>query len=444
MAPSLYPILLFIVAIAVLLFGIIKLKINPFLVLPTVGLLTGLASGLPIEKITKQLGDGFGNTLGSIGLMVGLGIILGNILSQTGATEQIARLFIKWFGTRYIYLAIGLTGYVVCIPVFFQAAFIMFLPLLRDLSKKANIPFIGLLTALTLGCLATHCIVIPTPGPLAVMGNMSLPTASFLGWSLIVALPPTLVGVAAAKYFAKKPFMQIKSTISPEEGIKNGIENRPMPSGILSLFALLLPIILILFGSLMKEFLPENTPLRSLFALIGDKNIAMLIGLLFAVFSLKKYFIKTFDELVTSSGAEAGLLILIVGAGGAFGEIIKGTGIADNIVGLLSSWHLPLLYTGFLLTAIIRMAIGSATASAVMVSSIMAPMMANSSENPVMIGLAICCGSICFSFPNDSGFWVIAKFSGLTVAQNLRMLTLMSGIIGVVGFITVLILNALV
>jgi GntP family gluconate:H+ symporter len=135
---------------------------------------------------------------------------------------------------------------------------------------------------------------------------------------------------------------------------------------------------------------------------------------------------------------------LIVGAGGAFGEVIKGTGIADEIVKLLAVWHLPLLWTGFLLAAVIRVAIGSATASAVMVSSIMAPMLASSNENPVMIGLAICCGSMCFSFPNDSGFWVICKFSGLTVAQNLRMLTLMSGIIGVVGFITVLILNALV
>ena len=444
MSQAIYPIFLFLIAIVVLLFGIIKLKINPFLVLPTVGILTGLASGLPIEKITKQLGDGFGNTLGSIGLMVGLGIILGNILSQTGATEQIARLFIKTFGTKYIYLAIGLTGYIVCIPVFFQAAFIMFLPLLRDLSRKANIPFIGLLTALTLGCLATHCIVIPTPGPLAVMGNMSLPTGSFLGLSLIVALPPTLVGVWAARYFAKQPFMQVKNSSSSVEAPDNEIRNSNLPSGGLSLFALMLPIILILFGSLMKEFLPSENEMRSIFDLIGDKNIAMLLGLIFAVFSLKKYFKKSFDEIVVSSGAEAGLLILIVGAGGAFGEILKGTGIANNIVGLLSSWHLPLIWTGFLLTAVIRMAIGSATVSAVTVSSILAPMLANSSENPVMVGLAICCGSVCFSFPNDAGFWVVAKFSGLSVPQNLRMLTLMSGIIGLVGFFTVLILNMVV
>jgi gluconate:H+ symporter, GntP family len=441
MASGTYPILLFVLSIVVLLFGIIKLKINPFLVLPTVGLLTGLAAGLPIDKVTKQLGDGFGNTLGSIGLLVGLGIILGNVLSNSGATDQIARLFIKTFGTRYIYLAIGLTGYVVCIPVFFQAAFIMFLPLLRDLSKRANVPFIGLLTALTLGCLATHCIVIPTPGPLAVMGNMSLPAGSFLGWSLVVALPPTLVGVLAARIFAKQQFMQV----NPDGlGHISADENRPMPSGGLSLFALLLPILLILVGSLMKEFLATDHAIKPVFSFLGDKNIAMLIGLMFAVFSLKKYFTKPFDDLVVGSGAEAGLLILIVGAGGAFGEIIKGTGIADEIVKLLSSWHLPLLWTGFLLTAVVRMAIGSATVSAVTVSSIMAPMLANSGENPVMVGLAICCGSICFSFPNDAGFWVIAKFSGLSVPQNMRMLTLMSGITGVVGFITVLILNMLV
>lgn len=437
---QLYPLILFILSIIVLLFGIIRLKINPFLVLPVVGLLTGLASGLPIDKVTKQLSDGFGATLGSIGLMVGLGIILGNILSHTGATDQIARLFIKLFGTRFIYLAIGLTGYVVCIPVFFQAAFIMFLPLLRDLSRRAQVPFIGLLTALTLGCLATHCIVIPTPGPLAVMGNMSLPAGSFLAWSLLVALVPTLVGVVAARYFATQPFMQLEADNSQQ----TSAQTHKQPSGQLSLIALLLPIILILFGALCKEILPEGHFFRSLFTLAGDKNIAMMLGLIFAVFSLRKYFTKTFDEIVTTSGAEAGLLILIVGAGGAFGEVIKGTGIADELVKLLSAWHLPLLWTGFLLTAIIRMAIGSATVSAVTVSSIMAQMVAASGENPVMVGLAICCGSVCFSFPNDSGFWVICKFSGLSVSQNLRMLTLMSGIIGVAGFITVLLINALI
>lgn len=435
------PLILFVLAIGILLFGIIRLKINPFLVLLSVGIFTGLAAGLPITKVTKLLSDGFGSTMGSIGIMVALGILLGKVLADAGATEQIARLFLNSIGARFSILAICITGYIVCIPVFLTAAFIVFMPLLRDLSKKGNIPLIGLVTSLTIAGLATHCIVIPTPGPLAVMGNLNLPVGSFLFWALIVAIPPALAGLISAKIFSRQAFMQI-NTVGLDDGEYDA--NRSKPSGSLSLFVLLLPILLILIGGLMAEFLPKDNSFTSLFSFIGDKNIAMLIGVAIAGLLLKKYFSKSFETLVASGGADAGLLILIVGAGGAFGSVINGSGISDHIVKLLSSWNMPLLVTAFLLTAILRAAQGSATVAAVTVSSIMAPMLASSSENPVMIGLAICCGSICMSFPNDSGFWVISRYSGLTVPQNLRMLTLMSTITGIVGFLTVLLINSLI
>jgi gluconate:H+ symporter, GntP family len=436
-----FPLILFLISIGILLFGIIKLKINPFIVLLVVGIFTGLVGGLPITKVTKLLSDGFGQTMGNIGIMVALGILLGKVLADAGATEQIARLFLRSIGVRYSLLAICITGYIVCIPVFVTAAFIVFMPLLRDLAKNGKIPLVGLVTALTMAGLATHCIVIPTPGPLAVMGNLNLPVSNFLLLSLLVAIPPALVGLVAARIFAKQKFMQIDSR-NFNDGDYD--PNRPMPSGSLSLLVLLFPILLILIGGLMVEFLPKDHVLSGLFSFIGDKNIAMLIGLGTAGFLLRKYFTKSFDALVTSGGADAGLLILIVGAGGAFGNIINGSGISDHMVKLLSSWHLPLLFTGFILTAVLRAAQGSATVAAVTVSSIMAPMLAQSGENPVMIGLAICCGSICMSFPNDSGFWVISRFSGLTVPQNLRMLTLMSTITGIVGFLTVLLINAFI
>jgi gluconate:H+ symporter, GntP family len=435
------PLILFIASISILLFGIIRLKLNPFIVLLSVGIFTGLAAGLPITKVTKLLSDGFGSTMGSIGIMVALGILLGKVLADAGATEQIARLFLSSIGARFSILAICITGYIVCIPVFLTAAFIVFMPLLRDLSKKGNIPLIGLVTSLTIAGLATHCIVIPTPGPLAVMGNLNLPVGNFLFWSLIVAIPPALVGLVSALIFSKQAFMQIDTSVLNDGDYD---ADRLKPPGSLSLFVLLLPILLILIGGLMAEFLPKGHMLSPLFSFIGDKNIAMLIGLAIAGIVLKKYFTKSFDALVSSGGADAGLLILIVGAGGAFGSIINGSGISDHIVKLLSSWNMPLIVTAFLLTAILRAAQGSATVAAVTVSSIMAPMLTTSTENPVMIGLAICCGSICMSFPNDSGFWVISRYSGLTVPQNLRMLTLMSTITGIVGFLTVLLINALI
>jgi GntP family gluconate:H+ symporter len=436
-----FPLLLFIFSIGILLFGIIQLRINPFLVLLAVSVFTGLTAGLPINKVTKLLSDGFGSTMGSIGIVIALGILLGKVLADSGATEQIARMFLKSIGARFSMLAICITGYIVCIPVFLTAAFIVFMPLLRDLSRRGGIPLIGLVTALTIAGLATHCIVIPTPGPLAVMGNLKLPVGNFLIWSLVVAIPPSIVGLLAARIFSKQPFMEINTDQFIDDASDDA---RPMPTGTLSLFVLLLPILLILIGSLMTEFLPKDLAWSSFFNFIGDKNIAMFIGLSVAGLTLKPYCRKSFDSLVASGGADAGLLILIVGAGGAFGSIINGAGISDSLVSLFTSWHLPLILTAFILAAILRGAQGSATVAAVTVSSIMGPMLLQSSENPVMIGLAICCGSICLSFPNDSGFWIISRYSGLTVPQNLRMLSLMSTITGIAGFLMVLLIDYLI
>lgn len=433
-----YLLFIFIASIAVLLYGIIKLKINPFLVLPAVGLLTGLASGLPLDKVTKLLADGFGQTLGSIGIVVGLGIILGNLLAHAGATEQIAKLFLQKVGSKKAPLAIAITGYLVCIPVFLNAAFIVFMPLLRDLTRNTKIPLVKLVVALIIAGFATHCLAIPTPGPLAVMGTLNLPVSSFLGWSLLIAIPPAVLGLIAANHFGKQATMQIPETESEHPSTVN---NRPVPSGGLSLFVLLFPILLILIGSLLAEFLPKENSLRSVMAFLGDKNVAMLLGVALAAIALKPYCLKSFDELVNEGGANAGLLILIVGAGGSFGAIINGSGIANNLVKMLSSMELSYLWLGFLLTAILRAAQGSATVAAVTASSILAPMLASSSDNPVMVGLAICCGSMCFSFPNDSGFWVISKFSGLTVPQMLRAWTLTSTLSGVLGFACTLLLD---
>lgn len=434
--PYLLPI--FILSIAVLLYSIIKLKINPFLVLPAVGLLTGLASGLPLEKVTKLLADGFGQTLGSIGIVVGLGIILGNVLAHSGATEQIAKLFLRNVGSKNATLAIAITGYLVCIPVFLNAAFIVFMPLLRDLTRNTKIPLVKLVVALIIAGFATHCLVIPTPGPLAVMGTLNLNVGSFLGWSLLIAAPPALFGLVAANYFGKQPSMQI---IEQESVNPDTTTTQTIPPGGLSLFVLLFPILLILVGSLMAEFLPKENSFRTVMAFLGDKNVAMLIGVAVAAIAMKPYCRKTFDELVSEGGANAGLLILIVGAGGSFGAIINGSGIATYLVNALSSMNLSYLWLGFLLTAILRAAQGSATVAAVTASSILAPMLASSGDNPVMVGLAICCGSMCFSFPNDSGFWVISRFSGLNVPQMLRAWTLTSTLSGFLGFACTLLLD---
>lgn len=437
-----YLLALFLAAIALLLFAIIRLKINPFLVLPGVGLLTGLVSGLPLLQVAKLLGDGFGQTLGSIGLVIGLGIVLGNMLADSRATEQIAALLLRAVGSKRAPLAIALTGYIVSIPVFLNASFIVFMPLLRDLTRSTRIPLVTLVTAMILAGIGTHCIVPPTPGPLAVMGTLNLDPGTFIGWGMLVALPTMLIGLVAALYFGKQAHMQIADEAPIEEKTPT-TNDRPLPSGGLSLFVLLFPIMLILVGSLTANFLPPTSEARPILAFIGDKNVAMLVGVAMAGILLSKYRRKSFEEIVADGGANAGLLILIVGAGGSFGAIINGSGIADSLVKTLSSMNLSLLWLGFLLTAILRAAQGSATVAAVTTASLIAPMIVPAGANAINVGLAICCGSVCCSFPNDSGFWVISRFSGLNVSQMLRAWTLTSTMAGVAAFLVVLLIDLL-
>ncbi|TAE22266.1 MAG: GntP family permease [Cytophagales bacterium] len=441
--PNTELLLLFVAAIAILLFAIIRLKINPFLVLPGVGLLTGIASGLPLATVAKLLGDGFGQTLGSIGMVIGLGIILGNLLADARATEQIAALLLRVVGVRRAPLAVNITGYLVSIPVFLNAAFIVFMPLLRDLSRTTRLPLVTLVTAYLVAGIGTHCIVPPTPGPLAVMGALKLDPGPFIGWGMLVALLPMVVGLIAGNYFGKQPAMQIAEDEQTATALTPAADTQPRPSGGLSLFLLLFPILLILVGSLTAQFLPETSQARKVLAFVGDKNVAMLVGLALAGVMLSNYRRKSFEEIVADGGANAGLLILIVGAGGSFGAIINGSGIADALVGALQALNLSMLWLAFLLTAILRAAQGSATVSAVTTASLLAPMIAPAGASPLMVGLAICCGSMCCSFPNDSGFWVISRFSGLNVNQMLRVWTLTSSVAGIAGFVVVLILNAL-
>ncbi|MCP1385890.1 GntP family permease [Runella salmonicolor] len=431
MNPHFYPLAIFLVSITVLLFTIIRLKINPFVSLLGVGLLTGVAIGMPLDEVTKQISTGFGQTLGSIGIVIGLGIVLGNLLAEARATEQIATLLLRAVGKKNALLAVNLTGYLICIPVFLNAVFIIYMPILRDISRKTTLPLISLVTALLIGGFATHCLVMPTPGPLAVMGTLNLPSGQFIGWSLLVALPPALLGLVAAKYLIKMPHMQIAEPTGTAEAVLE--DDRKKPSGGLSLLLLLFPILLILFGSVVSEMMPKGTASRQIIAFLGDKNVAMLLGVILAGVLLRPYFRKTFEELISESGASAGLLTLIVGAGGSFGAIINGSGIATALVGWLSSMNMSLLMLGFVLTAILRAAQGSATVAAVTTSSIVAPMIAVAGANPITVGLAICCGSMCCSFPNDSGFWVISRFSGMTVGQTLRAWTLVSTLSGFVG-----------
>jgi GntP family gluconate:H+ symporter len=439
---------IFLIAIVLVLVSIIKFKVNPFIALIMTAIVTAFMVGMPIEKIGDSVTTGFGNTLKGIGIVIGLGIILGQILADAGATEQIANTMLKVVGIKNAPLAVNFTGFIVSIPVFFDAAFVILMSLIKELSKKTKKHIIIYVTALAIGLIVTHAMVIPTPGPLAVAGNMNVNIAVFTLYAIIVSIPAALLGGWIYGMFIGKKYRfdeKLTNTTmdqmaaTTEKVQQNNGKNKP--SGGLSIFVILLPIIMILFGTVMGLFLEKGSTAALIFSFLGDKNIAMLVGVFVALITMKKYIEKPMNDVIMNAAEASGLILLITGAGGSLGNVINGSGIGQYLVDTLSSWNISVLVLAFILSQILRAAQGSTTVALVTTSSILGPVVASMGASPVLVALAICAGGIGCSLPNDSGFWVVQRFSGLTVTETVKSWTLGGTIAGVTAFIMILILD---
>lgn len=430
-------ILIFGLSIIFVLIAIIRFKLNPFLALILTTVLTGFAVNMPVSLILDSIANGFGNTLRGIGLVIGLGIIFGRILSESGATRQIANYMIEKFGQQNAPVALTFTGFLVSIPVFFDAAFVILISLVKNVSRIARIPVITLTTSLAIGLIASHNIVVPTPGPVEVGNSFGVSMGIYALFAIVVSIPAILVGGWLYGLFLGKIYPETESLQEPEE-----MElDLKLPSTRLSLFTLLLPILLILTGSTAILFIPEGALGYGFFEFIGNKNIALFISTLAAIGLLSKYFTVDINKSMTEAANQAGMILLITGAGGSFGYLINQSGIGNYLVTLLTGWNVSYLLMGFLLGAILRGALGSSTVALVTAAAILGPLVPHDGLQPVFVALSVCAGGMCTSLPNDSGFWVVSRFANLTVSQTLRSWTLGSSIAGVVAFLLIIVLD---
>lgn len=438
----------FFIALAFVLISIMKFKMHPFLSLMLGGIIMGVCCQMQLTTIASTLASGFGNTLGSIGIIILWGIVLGNLLHKSGCTNQIANLMLKIAGQKNSPLAVALTGYIVSIPVFFDAAFVILVNLVKQLSRKGKVPFITLVTSLGVGLIVTHAMVIPTPGPLTVVGNMGGNIGAFFVYGAIIALIAVFVaGVIYAKMLGnreayKNDFANAFDDIEEVETTAS----KNAPSGGMGIFLIFFPILLILIGTLGKQMFTEGFMFQ-LMGFIGDKNIALMIGAIVAYAALRKFLEGNLDSFITDSAKDAGIIFLITGAGGSFGSIINATGIGDQLVAAMSGWtgataSLALICIAWLISQILRAAQGSTTVALTTTSAIFAPLVAGlGTVSPILVGLAICAGGIGVSLPNDSGFWVVNRFSKFSLRQTIDCWTIGGTVAGVTSLVVILILS---
>ncbi|WP_203248206.1 GntP family permease [Sporosarcina beigongshangi] len=413
-------IVIFVLSLAALFFMILKLKIEPFLSLIGVALATALVIGFPLAEIPKVVASGFGNTLTGVGILIGLGVIFGQFLGVSGAIEKIAQAVLRVFGAKKSAAGLSLTGVVVSIPVFFDAAFVILSGLVRSLSKKTGISIVTFATALGIGLIVSHSMIPPTPGPLVVAENTGADLGLFILYAIICAIPAAIVGGYIYGSFIGKRIKPSLGQIEEEEVVQTEqtAPRKEISTG-LSFAILGLPIVLILLNTVTKLYLPEG-PLSNVLGFIGDKNVALFISVIVAIIVLRPYISVPYSQLYDEALNSAGMILLVTGAGGAFGAVINQSGIGDYLISTMQGWSIPVFLLAFIFSQILRASLGSATVALVTTSSIMGPMVLELGVSPVLLGLAICAGAIGLSLPNDSGFWVVNKFGRLTIPQTIQ------------------------
>jgi gluconate:H+ symporter, GntP family len=429
-----------VIAIALLILLITRYKVYPFLVLIIVSLLLGLAVGMPMDKIVKAFETGNGNTLGHIAIVVGLGTMLGKMMAESGGAERIANTLINWFGEKYIHWAMLCVALIVGLPVFFEVGFVLLIPIAFNVAKrtKKSLLLIGL--PMVAGLSVVHGLIPPHPAALLAVQAYHADIGRTIMYGLIVGIPTAIV---AGPLFALLIHRYIKlpenNPLAAQFTESHGEDKaRELPGFGITLFSILLPVILMLIGSWADLISTPKTLPNDLLHFVGNSDVALLIAVLFSFWSFgasRGFDRAQIQKFCGECLAPIAGITLIVGAGGGFGNVLRESGISQELVATASAAHLSPLLLGWFVAALIRLATGSATVAMTTACGIVAPIAAaaGASVSPELLVLATGCGSLIFSHVNDGGFWLIKEYFGMTVGQTFKTWSLCETIISVMG-----------
>ncbi|WP_079515041.1 GntP family permease [Rossellomorea marisflavi] len=419
-----------VVGVILLIFFVVKTKIHAFLALIISASVTGIIGGMAPENVVGEISAGFGTTLGSIGVVIGFGVMMGKILELSGAAERLAYSLVKTLGKKKEEWAMAAAGYLISIPIFVDSAFVILNPLVKALSRKTGKSVVGLGVALGVGLVATHHAVPPTPGPLGVAGIFGVDIGMMILSGLIFGLGIIIVGVFYAKWIGKKiyqlPAEEGDEFIRPskQEAYIEFLEleserTKDLPSLTKSLMPIVFPILLIFFNTTLTALadagtVSVNAQLLSYIKFFGNPVIAVGIGLIIAIYTLTNN-MKRLDTLdrMEEGIKSSGIILLVTGAGGALGNILRASGSGDYIAEQISQLALPAILVPFLIATIVRLVQGSGTVAMITAASISAPIIAQLDVNLVLAAQACALGAMIFSYFNDSLFWVLNRMLGI-------------------------------
>lgn len=436
-------ILLAVLAIFVLLFLVIKTKLHAFVSLLLVSLLVGIAAGMPLEGVIESVKNGMGGTLGFVAVVVGLGAMFGQMLEVSGGAERLAQTLIKKFGEERAQWALGLTGFIVAIPVFFDVGFIILVPLVYSLAKKTGKSLLHYAIPLLAGLAVTHSFIPPTPGPIAVADLIGADLGWVILFGVLAGIPSMVIaGPLFGRYIGKK----IHATVPDYMEIKEKEYDKELPGFWLVTSLISIPLVLILANTLSDLLIKDGSslvPLRSFLTFMGHPFVALTIATILAFIllgTLRGYTKEDVQGIANKALEPAGIIILVTGAGGVFKQVLIDSGVGQVLGEKMASSPLPPILLAFLIAAAVRVAQGSATVSMVTAAGLMSPLITSMDmQGPVlgMMVIAIAAGATVLSHVNDSGFWLVNRFLGLNEKDTLKSWTVMETLIGLVGFAVV-------
>lgn len=433
------------VSIAVLLLLIIRWKMEPFIALLVIGLLTALAAGLPVGTIVGTAQDTseslleaeFGGILGHVAAIIGLGTLLGAVLEKSGGARVLTTALLRAFGEKRAPLAMGISGLIFGIPVFFDIGIFVLAPLVYAAAKQGGRSILLYCLPLIAGLSVTHAFLPPHPGPVAAAGLLHVD----LGWVILMgaacAIPAWLIGgVLFPSWIGTRIDVPVPEEMIPAEED----EDQQPPSLALVSGIIAIPLLLILAGTFGSIWLPKGSTLTGVATFLGTPAVALTISVLLATWLLGFRRGMTGAQLAELSSAALrpiGMILLVVGAGAFFGGVLAETGIGDAVAGSLDSAGLPVILAAYVISCGLRIAQGSATVAIVTTGGILAPSVAElgySQPQLALIVVAIAAGSIIASHVNDGGFWIVSRYFGISVADTLKTWTVLETILSVVGF----------
>lgn len=440
-------ILVMLIGVAILFLLIIKFRLNTFVSLLIVSVLVGLFLGIPWLKLPDVVEKGIGDQISHLAVIFGLGAMLGQLISDSGAGFQIANTFTKHFGRKYIELAVVLTSFIIGLAMFFEVGLVILLPIIYAIAVELDVAFLYLALPMAVALNVAHAFLPPHPSPVAVSGILHAPLGSVLLVGILCAIPVVIIAGPLYNHLLMKIYPKVyrkNVQIRVLGDIRQPHQSDSLPSFTTSILTATMPLILIIIATVIKYVLPDSNIISLVLQFIGNPDMAMIISLILAIFTLginRGTKMKKIGQSMENAIKQIAMMLLIIGGAGAFKQVLVTGGVANDISTFFLHSNISPLIAAWLVPALLHFCLGSTTVAALTGAGLVAPLVAGTGISPVLMVLAVGAGSTFGDHVNGAGFWMVKEYFGLSLKEALATWSVLTCVTSVVGLLSVLVMS---